>query len=108
MRIAPRILIPLALLLLPVIGLTAAVVTTVIQKGRAFNVATLQIPRGGTVRFDNRDQFLHQVYVETPNFNFESDEQEPGTSIDILFTKAGLFEVRCHIHPKMLLQVEVH
>lgn len=86
----------------------AATAVTVTQKGRAFDVTSVQIARGQTIHFNNNDQFLHQVYVAASSFGFESEEQEPGTAVDLQFTKAGLFEVRCHIHPKMLLQVDVH
>jgi plastocyanin len=82
-------------------------VAVVVQKGRAFSVASLHISRGDTIRFNNEDDFVHQAYVESPSFSFETDEQEPGTSTEIRFPKAGTFEVRCHIHPKMLLIVDV-
>ena len=107
MRIAPKIFAALALLLLSITTLTAANVVSVVQKGRAFGVAAIKVSTGEVLRFVNNDLFLHQIYVETPSFNFESDEQEPGTNVDIQFSKTGLFQVRCHIHPKMLLQVEV-
>jgi len=107
-RTFPTVSIALTLVLLSVTAaLTATNVAEVIQKGRAFSTGGVQIPKGGIVRFINDDLFLHQVYVETPSFNFESDEQEPGTNVEVQFPKPGLFEVRCHIHPKMLLQVEV-
>ena len=86
----------------------AAGMVTVSQQSRAFSVASLQIARGDTIRFSNNDKFRHQMYVESPSFNFETDEQAPGTAVDIAFPQAGLFQVRCHIHPKMLLQVDVH
>lgn len=83
----------------------AAGLATVLQKGRAFAVGTLQVARGDTVRFVNDDTFLHQIFIDSPTLKFESEEQEPGQSIDIRFTKDGTFAVRCHIHPKMLVQV---
>jgi len=33
--------------------------------------------------------------------------QPPGGSVVVPFDKAGLFNVRCHIHPDMLLHVTV-
>lgn len=80
---------------------------TITQKGRAFSAKSLQMIRGGVVRFDNVDTFIHQIYVESPTFSYDSNEQSPGEQIDITFPKSGTFEVRCHIHPKMLLNVEV-
>lgn len=82
-------------------------VALVSQKGRAFSVATLQVARGELVRFSNDDKFRHQIFVDAPSFNYESTEQDPGASVEIPFPAAGSFEVRCHIHPKMLLKVDV-
>jgi len=105
--IIARFTIVLALLPLSAATVTAGGPVNVTQKGRAFSVASVQTTRGEIVRFINDDLFEHQIYVEAPSFTFESDEQEPGSDVEIRFSKAGLFEVRCHIHPKMLLKVEV-
>lgn len=85
----------------------AAAPTVVRQAGRAFSTRELRIKRGDTVRFSNEDEFLHHIYVRSPAFNFISSEQEPRRSVDVLFPAAGRFEVRCEIHPKMLLTVAV-
>lgn len=77
------------------------------QKGREFDRASLTVPRGETVRFTNDDEFLHQVYVDAPAFGFDSAEQAPGQDVEVAFTEAGLFEVRCGIHPRMRLEVTV-
>jgi plastocyanin len=99
------ILLPAAFL--PTALALAAGIATVSQQGRAFLVHDLQIARGDTVHFTNDDDFTHQIYVNSPSFNFESAEQAPGQAVDLRFPTAGLFEVRCHIHPKMLLHVDV-
>ena len=85
----------------------AADVVMIVQRGRAFSVATVQLRRGDVLRFNNDDKFNHQIYVNAPSMTFESDEQPPGTSVTVPFPSAGVFEVRCHIHPKMLLQADV-
>ena len=77
------------------------------QVDRAFAVSSVKIALGGTINFANNDEFDHQVYIDSPAFSFDSDEQAPGGSITVTFTKSGTFEVRCHIHPKMHLRVEV-
>ena len=79
----------------------------VVQRGRAFQLKALEIARGDTVRFVNEDEFLHQIYVKSPNFNVDSAEQSPRENIDVEFTAAGTFNVLCHIHPKMLMVVRV-
>lgn len=77
------------------------------QKGRAFSVSSLLVTHGDAVRFTNDDKFIHQIYADTTLFAYDSEEQEPGSSIEMRFPKSGTFEVRCHIHPKMLLTVAV-
>jgi plastocyanin len=81
--------------------------TTVVQQHRAFSIDHISLQRGATLHFSNEDDFTHEIYIETPQFNFESDEQEPGTVVTVTFTSTGHFPVRCHIHPKMHLDVDV-
>jgi plastocyanin len=82
----------------------AAETHEIVQKNRMFQAREIEVARGDVVRFTNADEFLHQIYVKSPDFSFESDEQVPGKTIDLKFP-AGTFEVRCRIHPKMLLVV---
>lgn len=77
------------------------------QLNRAFNVAQIEIHAGDTLQFTNDDPFLHQIYVKSPTLNFESDEQPPRETVELKFPNPGVYEVRCHIHPKMLLTVTV-
>lgn len=102
-----KISIALVLAVLSVTALRAAGGIDVAQVSRAFSVANVQITRGEIIHFLNNDRFVHQIYVQSPALQFESDEQPPGSNVDIPFTQAGVFVVRCHIHPKMLLNVEV-
>ncbi len=96
----------LILLVLPLAGLDASGVV-VEQLNRAFTRSQITILKGGTIRFSNVDEFDHEVYVDSPNFNYDSYEQSPGETAVVTFTTAGSFEVRCHIHPKMHLHVDV-
>ena len=77
------------------------------QKGRAFAVKAVAIARGDTLQFTNEDEFLHQIYVKSSGMSFDSNEQSPGETISVRFPEAGTFDVRCHIHPTMLLVVTV-
>ena len=92
-----------------VIGVSAwaAQIFRVSQKGRAFAVKSIEIARGDTLQFTNEDEFLHQIYIKSNGMNFDSDEQTPGETISVRFPDAGTFDVRCHIHPTMLLVVSV-
>ena len=78
---------------------------TIIQKDRSFDVKELDIAAGDTVQFSNEDKFIHQIYVAAGDLSFDSAEQPPGEVISITFSKPGTYEIRCHIHPKMLLTV---
>ena len=82
--------------------------TEVDQAGRAFSVASIRIHAGDTIDFVNKDDFDHQIYVDSSGFSFDSDETAPGEKVSLRIPVAGTFPVRCHIHPKMLLSVEVN
>ena len=85
----------------------AATVHDMHQYGRQFMLAKIAVARGDTIRFVNDDPFLHQIYVVSDTFNFDSDEQPPGQAIDVTWPIAGTFVVQCHIHPTMHLIVNV-
>ena len=104
---ACRGLLPLVLVLAAAIPALAAGPVAVVQRNRAFNLKEIEIESGGTVRFDNDDEFVHQIFVQSPAFSFESDEQEPKHAMNVTFPTRGTFDVQCHIHPKMHLRVDV-
>jgi len=97
----------LPLLLLSTAAFAADEAHTIVQKGRAFRPAEVSINRGESLTFTNNDAFIHQIYVQSAGFSFDSDEKNPGQDITETFTAPGTFEVRCHIHPKMKLVVRV-
>lgn len=84
---------------------TVADTLDVSQKGRKFLPDTISIKVGDVVRIRNDDEFLHHIYVTSPDFNFDSEEEPPGHTVEIKFTHAGDFDVLCRIHPKMRLSV---
>ena len=102
-----RAAVILAIILGPPMAAVAASPVVVNQIRRAFSVRELHVRRGDVVRFNNTDEFLHQIYVDSKTFAFSSKEQNPGEIVDITFPISGTFEVRCEIHPKMLLAVTV-
>lgn len=111
-RFLPRatscgIIIALAVTTATLHPVLAAELWTVAQKGRVFAIRSLIIDRGGIIRFSNDDDFPHQIAVKGEGFTLESDLQEPGKIIDVPFINAGRFEVRCGIHPRMQMSVQV-
>lgn len=97
-------LIGLGLAICPV---TAGSITSVSQRNRSFEVAELQIARGGAVRFTNDDAFPHQIAVRGPSLQYESDLMAPFQAVELQFPDAGRFDVRCGIHPRMRMTVDV-
>jgi plastocyanin len=79
----------------------------IVQNGRAFRPLEVTIAHGETLQFSNQDEFIHQIYVDSPAMTFDSAEQPPGQIVSVTFPQAGDFPVRCHIHPKMKLIVHV-
>jgi plastocyanin len=77
---------------------------TIVQKGRRFLPAEIAIRKGESITVTNDDEFIHQIYSEGL---FDTDEKRPGQNIVANFSRSGTFEVRCHIHPKMKLVVNV-
>ena len=77
------------------------------QKGRKFLPDSVELRVGDTLRIHNDDEFLHHIYVASPDFNFDSEEQAPGNNIELKFTHPGDYNVQCRIHPKMKLVVHV-
>jgi plastocyanin len=79
----------------------------IVQNGRAFHPTEIAIAHGTALNFSNEDEFIHQIYVDSSGFAYDSAEQPPGQTLHITFPDAGTFPIRCHIHPKMLLTVHV-
>lgn len=100
------LILALAFALLPG-PVLAAEQFTVVQNGREFHPSEISIHAGDTLVFQNKDEFIHQIYVDSPLINYDSKEQPPGQTLSITFPISGTFDVRCHIHPKMLLVVHV-
>ncbi len=102
-----KLLLPLLLVLPLILPLAASAQDNgrvIAQKGRAFRPAEVTISRGESLTFTNQDSFIHQMYVDGL---FDSEEKGPGEVLNETFSRAGTFQVRCHIHPTMRLIVHV-
>ena len=96
----------LGVLLIAASGAGAADVT-VIQKNRAFSVQRLAVKVGDQVTFVNQDGVNHNVYSETKGLAFDF-AQPPGRSDTVRFSRPGVAQVQCAIHPVMKLEVQVN
>ena len=89
------------------VGIAAAADVTVIQKNQEFSVRQLTIDMADRVTFVNNDTVTHNVYSETKGSEFEIELQPPGRTDSVRFSRPGVVEVRCAIHPNMKLRVDV-
>jgi plastocyanin len=78
------------------------------QKGREFRPGEISIKVGEALQFINDDgDLLHHIYLKSNTFGFDSGDQNPGSKFEVIFPASGQFTVRCAIHPKMKLVVNV-
>lgn len=98
-------LIPVDETRLPGLGKPRKIIS---QKGRSFVQPGIYIGIDEDLHIKNEDGTLvHDAYVASPDFNFESGDINPGETAVIAFPKAGDFMVLCGIHPSMKLAVHV-
>jgi len=72
-----------------------------------FTPASVEISRGDTLAIHNDDEYVHQVFIDSPDFKFDSREQDVGQTVEVQFPAAGTYQVLCAIHPRMRLDVVV-
>lgn len=75
-----------------------------------FKVVELKIKAGDTLVFANRDEVSHNVSAKNNGeVLFNVDLQRPGKKNDkeIVIVKKGEYEIKCAIHPKMMIKLKV-
>jgi plastocyanin len=77
------------------------------QKDKTFAPGSIEVRVGQPIDIHNDDAAVHNAYCSSGDFKYNSGPQQPGTRSRLAFTKAGTYEVRCAIHPKMKLAVTV-
>jgi plastocyanin len=80
---------------------------TVGQMGRAFTTTNIKIKRGDVVVFVNDDNVPHNISSSSADNAFNLGSQAPGRSTPVTFTTAGEVDVRCLIHPRMRMTVQI-
>lgn len=80
---------------------------TIRQKGKTFSEKEVVIKAGSTIVFTNDDKTTHNVYSRSKGHKFDIGAQRPGKSASHTFSKPGKVKVRCAIHPRMKLTVNV-
>ena len=79
----------------------------VIQAGKKFDTKLIMIKSGDGIEFVNQDKISHNVYSRTKGHEFDLKVQTPGSSSIVTFDAPGKVQVRCAIHPRMKLTVNV-
>ena len=93
-----------------VIGVSTAAIaaTTITQKDKTFSEKSITAKLGEKIKFVNDDNVTHNITVKTPGgTTWPGVLENPGEQIELVFDEAGVYEVRCLIHPKMKMSVEV-
>ncbi len=105
MRLFAAILIAGAVLL-PA-GQAGAGEFTISQKKKRFTPKQVDAKLGDTVLFINDDRYAHNLFSDTAGFEFDLRKQMPGDEYRLVLKKRGTFKVRCVIHPRMKMTVNV-
>lgn len=77
------------------------------QKNKAFSTTKLKVKVGDSVTFRNDDPFFHNIFSLSEVQSFDLGSYPQGQERKATFTKPGLVEVECAIHPDMKMVVEV-
>jgi plastocyanin len=77
------------------------------QKGKEFFPKEIKVKVGQKITFINDDKVAHNVFSKAVGNDFNLKIQKPGDVGEAVFKAEGELEVRCAIHPKMVLKVKV-
>lgn len=71
------------------------------QLNRRFSPDLVVVPAGSTVSFPNMDPIFHNVFSLSKAKSFDLGSYDKGQTRRIMFPKAGIVDVYCHLHPNM-------
>jgi plastocyanin len=72
------------------------------QRNKAFDPSLLVVQVGDGVAFPNDDKIFHNVFSMSKGREFDLGLYRQGESKSVRFSKAGVAEVFCNIHPQMI------
>ena len=87
-------------------GVFAASTVQVGQSSKLFEKTTVSLAVGDTIDFVNRDTVAHNVMAAGADA-FNLGVMKPGETKSRKFDRAGKHEVKCALHPRMKMTVEV-
>ncbi|HEY2471466.1 MAG TPA: carboxypeptidase regulatory-like domain-containing protein [Terracidiphilus sp.] len=77
------------------------------QINRQFVPDLAVVPVGTTISFPNMDPIFHDVYSLSKVKSFDLGAYDKGQTRRVTFTKPGMIEVYCHLHPNMAATIVV-
>jgi plastocyanin len=92
---------------LPAAENTTTAPTQIQQIDRRFSPDLLVVPVGSTVSFPNMDPIFHNIYSLSKPKSFDLGSYDTGETRNVLFSKPGIVEIYCHLHPNMAATVVV-
>jgi plastocyanin len=86
---------------------SAAAAKKIEQRDLAFLPELTVVVKGETVEFPNRDKVFHNVFSLSRAARFDLGLYKSGTSKAVTFTREGVVDIYCNIHPQMVAKVKV-
>jgi plastocyanin len=77
------------------------------QVDRRFQPDLVAVPVGSTVSFPNMDPIFHNIFSLSKTKSFDLGSYDKGETRKVAFSKAGIVDVYCHLHPNMEATVVV-
>jgi plastocyanin len=77
------------------------------QRGRRFDPDMLIVPVGSRVTFPNLDPIFHNIFSLSKTQPFDLGFYAEGKIRDVQFTRTGIVQIYCHVHPEMYAVVVV-
>lgn len=71
------------------------------QLDKEFVPRVIAVLKGTTVRFVSSDPFFHNVFSSSRLKTFNVSQETKGDVSEVVFDKAGIVPIRCHIHGNM-------
>lgn len=84
---------------------TTSTSNTVVMNNMAFGSATLTVPKGTTVTWQNSDSVPHSATSDTGAW--DSGNIPSGGSKSVTFSTSGTFPYHCTVHPMMTATIVV-
>jgi plastocyanin len=101
-----RILCLLGSLLLAASAWAASTLHTIDQKDKMFSQPELTLKVGDQLEVHNLDAVTHSLFAKTAEYTIR-ETQAPGAESTFTFDKPGSVDLRCAIHPQMILKITV-